>query len=174
MQLSARLQAVLTDLATSAITLNVVDAYGLALAHDPSIIKLSLRVRNSDRTGTFIARAVSEVENVLPPGYHPGNLAWEGSAKDTITIYGEGGIHDIVVAHVDRSRRKVRFIGPESVYTQPGQQQVGMEVEPTADHITFTLQVRETKRETGTQARILVHFDSNGYPRLALEGGADC
>jgi hypothetical protein len=132
------------------------------LLYDPNVLKLAVRVTNRNRTGVFEARAVTPLSNVPQPNYNAGNLAWEGRTESAVRIDGESGIFDLYVANVDRPRRKVRFVGPASAYSH-GDQQLGTELEPTADFIDFEIDVRDTTRDKGVRKRVRIDFapDSN-------------
>jgi hypothetical protein len=138
------------------------------LAVDPNILKLTLRVKNLKRTGMFEARGVTTVSNVSRPDYHVGNLAWEGRGEPTVRIW-SGGLFDLYLARVDVPRRVVRFIGPASVYSEDRGQTRGEELQPTADHVDFEMEVRDTSRDRGVTKRVRIDFDEeSNYPKLTV------
>jgi hypothetical protein len=138
------------------------------LLGDPNWLKLAVRVTNRKRTGTFQASAITPLSNVPQPNYNVGALAWEGRIEPAVMIPGKGGIFDLYVAAVDQPRRKVRFVGPASVYSH-GDQQVGTELDPTAEFIEFVMDVRDTTRDKSAKKRVRIEFDpASNYPTLTV------
>jgi hypothetical protein len=132
-----------------------------------SLLKLAIKVTNTGGTGVFEARGFNAT-GLIEASYDPGSLAWEGKPEAKCEIPG-GWHHHLWVATVDFGRRRLRFRGPASSYSPPGQQTNGMEVQPHANTVRFTLEIREVAHRTTHRESAAIEFSGiSDYATLQL------
>jgi hypothetical protein len=142
---------------------------GEPMPRDPSVLKLTLYVRNEGQTSEFVAQAIAPVVGVAHPDYWSGKVAWEGAVTDAVRLP-RGVPHFLHFAYLDAPRRRVQFVGPPSSYTSERSPQVGIEQVIAGSTMGVRIEIRDIEVDEALVYDVgIVYDDETNYPSVTVD-----